>query len=202
MDTSLNPYYPGLISKMILSNFNHFDGALTGSLSLTCLSLNASSGKRRRQTKDFPGADVIVPQIKAKTARKRVGLLSTGPPVRPHTPILSPDGRVIGERTLTCSQIRSVHHRLVQTDAEDFFFLSFFSGVMKVRWRAAALHRAWRKTLPWAMWSLPSLRMEPASRWRSGRRQCRPRSARCPLFQPTTTLDKDTHTEHTRKHKI
>uniref|UniRef100_A0A3P8V0P4 Aminomethyltransferase n=1 Tax=Cynoglossus semilaevis TaxID=244447 RepID=A0A3P8V0P4_CYNSE len=59
-------------------------------------------GKRRRQTKDFPGADVIVPQIKAKTARKRVGLLSTGPPVRPHTPILSPDGRVIGEVTSGC----------------------------------------------------------------------------------------------------
>uniref|UniRef100_A0A3B3UD83 Aminomethyltransferase, mitochondrial n=1 Tax=Poecilia latipinna TaxID=48699 RepID=A0A3B3UD83_9TELE len=59
-------------------------------------------GKRRRQTKDFPGADIIVPQIKAKTARKRVGLLSTGPPVRQHTPILSPDGQVIGEVTSGC----------------------------------------------------------------------------------------------------
>lgn len=55
------------------------------------------AGKRRRQAKDFPGADIIVPQIKAKTARKRVGLVSTGPPVRQHTPILSPDGQVIGE---------------------------------------------------------------------------------------------------------
>ncbi|KAL4655391.1 aminomethyltransferase, mitochondrial isoform X1 [Arapaima gigas] len=54
-------------------------------------------GKRRRQTKDFPGADVIIPQIKAKPGRKRVGIVSTGPPVRQHTPILSPDGRVIGE---------------------------------------------------------------------------------------------------------
>ncbi|KAG7279886.1 hypothetical protein CRUP_016213, partial [Coryphaenoides rupestris] len=59
-------------------------------------------GKRRRQARDFPGADIIVPQIKAKTARKRVGLLSTGPPVRQHTPILSPDGKVIGEVTSGC----------------------------------------------------------------------------------------------------
>ncbi|XP_051509096.1 aminomethyltransferase, mitochondrial [Myxocyprinus asiaticus] len=59
-------------------------------------------GKRRRQTRDFPGADIIVPQIKAKTQRKRVGLISTGPPVRQHTPILSPEGRVIGEVTSGC----------------------------------------------------------------------------------------------------
>ncbi|TMS16561.1 Aminomethyltransferase, mitochondrial [Larimichthys crocea] len=59
-------------------------------------------GKRRRQNRDFPGADIIVPQIKAKTARKRVGLVSTGPPVRQHTPILSPDGKVIGEVTSGC----------------------------------------------------------------------------------------------------
>nr|XP_019944396.1 PREDICTED: aminomethyltransferase, mitochondrial [Paralichthys olivaceus] len=58
--------------------------------------------KRRRQTKDFPGANIIIPQIKAKTARKRVGLVSTGPPVRQHTPILSPDGKVIGEVTSGC----------------------------------------------------------------------------------------------------
>lgn len=59
-------------------------------------------GKRRRQTRDFPGADIIVPQIKNKTQRKRVGLVSTGPPVRPHTPILSTDGTVIGEVTSGC----------------------------------------------------------------------------------------------------
>uniref|UniRef100_W5UK06 Aminomethyltransferase n=1 Tax=Ictalurus punctatus TaxID=7998 RepID=W5UK06_ICTPU len=59
-------------------------------------------GKRRRQVRDFPGADVIVPQIKAKTQRKRVGLMSSGPPVRQHTPILSPDGKVIGEVTSGC----------------------------------------------------------------------------------------------------
>ncbi|XP_069045647.1 aminomethyltransferase, mitochondrial [Lepisosteus oculatus] len=59
-------------------------------------------GKRRRAAMDFPGASVIVPQIKAKTSRKRVGLVSTGPPVRQHTPILSPDGRVVGEVTSGC----------------------------------------------------------------------------------------------------
>ncbi|XP_037540906.1 aminomethyltransferase, mitochondrial [Nematolebias whitei] len=59
-------------------------------------------GKRRRQTKDFPGADIIVPQIKAKATRKRVGLVSDGPPVRQHTPILSPDGQVIGNVTSGC----------------------------------------------------------------------------------------------------
>lgn len=59
-------------------------------------------GKRRRQTKDFPGADIIVPQIKAKTQKKRVGLVSTGPPVRQHTPILSPEGKKIGEVTSGC----------------------------------------------------------------------------------------------------
>ncbi|XP_062397076.1 aminomethyltransferase, mitochondrial [Sardina pilchardus] len=59
-------------------------------------------GKRRRQQRGFPGADIVVPQIKAKTQRKRVGLVSTGPPVRQHTPILAPDGRVIGEITSGC----------------------------------------------------------------------------------------------------
>lgn len=53
-------------------------------------------GKRRRQARDFPGADVIVPQIKAKPKRKRVGLVSHGQPVRQHTSILSTDGKVIG----------------------------------------------------------------------------------------------------------
>uniref|UniRef100_A0A8C8H5V1 Aminomethyltransferase, mitochondrial n=1 Tax=Oncorhynchus tshawytscha TaxID=74940 RepID=A0A8C8H5V1_ONCTS len=32
-------------------------------------------GKRRLQAKDFPSAEIILPQIKAKTARKRVGLV-------------------------------------------------------------------------------------------------------------------------------
>ncbi|XP_065407557.1 aminomethyltransferase, mitochondrial isoform X3 [Chrysemys picta bellii] len=59
-------------------------------------------GKRRRLAMDFPGAPVIVPQIKGKVKRKRVGLISTGPPIRPHMPILSPEGRPIGEVTSGC----------------------------------------------------------------------------------------------------
>ncbi|XP_075040013.1 aminomethyltransferase, mitochondrial [Mixophyes fleayi] len=59
-------------------------------------------GKRRRTAMDFPGAAVIVPQIKGKVTRKRVGLTSTGPPVRQHTQILNPEGRLIGEVTSGC----------------------------------------------------------------------------------------------------
>ncbi|XP_068109012.1 aminomethyltransferase, mitochondrial [Hyperolius riggenbachi] len=59
-------------------------------------------GKRRRSAMDFPGASVIVPQIKGKVTRKRVGLTSAGPPVRQHTPILNMDGKVIGEVTSGC----------------------------------------------------------------------------------------------------
>ncbi|KAJ1109184.1 hypothetical protein NDU88_006548 [Pleurodeles waltl] len=59
-------------------------------------------GKRRRTAMDFPGASIIIPQLKGKVGRKRVGLISTGPPVRQHTPILNADGNVIGEVTSGC----------------------------------------------------------------------------------------------------
>ncbi|XP_051874049.1 aminomethyltransferase, mitochondrial [Pristis pectinata] len=59
-------------------------------------------GKRRRAAADFPGAAIVLRQIKEKTRRKRVGLTSTGPPVRQHTPILNLDGKVIGEVTSGC----------------------------------------------------------------------------------------------------
>ncbi|GCC17609.1 aminomethyltransferase, mitochondrial [Chiloscyllium punctatum] len=59
-------------------------------------------GKRRRAAADFPGAGIILRQIKEKTKRKRVGLMSAGPPVRQHTPILNLDGNVIGEVTSGC----------------------------------------------------------------------------------------------------
>lgn len=39
-------------------------------------------GKRRRAQADFPGAEVILGQIKEKAKRKRVGLVSKGPPAR------------------------------------------------------------------------------------------------------------------------
>lgn len=39
-------------------------------------------GKRRRANADFPGADVILKQIAEKPTKKRIGLLSSGPPAR------------------------------------------------------------------------------------------------------------------------
>lgn len=39
-------------------------------------------GKRRRAHADFPGADVILKQIAEKPSRKRVGIVSSGPPAR------------------------------------------------------------------------------------------------------------------------
>jgi len=39
-------------------------------------------GKRRREEGGFLGSDIILPQIKAGTAQKRVGFLLTGPPAR------------------------------------------------------------------------------------------------------------------------
>lgn len=53
-------------------------------------------GKRRRAAMDFPGAAIIVPQIKEKPKCKRVGLMSTGPPIRQHTRILDLEGRTVG----------------------------------------------------------------------------------------------------------
>ncbi|NWH70719.1 GCST protein, partial [Piaya cayana] len=53
-------------------------------------------GKRRRVAMDFPGAAIIMAQVKEKPKRKRVGLTSVGPPVRPHTPILGPEGTPVG----------------------------------------------------------------------------------------------------------
>lgn len=48
---------------------------------------------------DFPGASVIVPQLKSKVQRRRVGLTCEGAPVRAHSPILSTEGTVIGRWT-------------------------------------------------------------------------------------------------------
>ncbi|XP_066472032.1 aminomethyltransferase, mitochondrial [Tiliqua scincoides] len=59
-------------------------------------------GKRRRSAMDFPGAPVILAQIKEKPKRKRVGLTSTGPPIRQHMPIHGPEGKAVGEITSGC----------------------------------------------------------------------------------------------------
>ncbi|KAM6343849.1 aminomethyltransferase, mitochondrial isoform 5-T5 [Alca torda] len=54
-------------------------------------------GKRRRAAMDFTGAAVIMAQVKEKPKRRRVGLTSVGPPIRPHTAILSPEGTSVGK---------------------------------------------------------------------------------------------------------
>jgi len=55
--------------------------------------------KRRRTAADFPGAAMILAQLKDKPTRRRVGLVSEGPPARAGTAILSPDGTQVGTVT-------------------------------------------------------------------------------------------------------
>lgn len=59
-------------------------------------------GKRRRIAMDFPGAKIIVPQLKGEVQRRRVGLICEGAPVRAHSPILNTEGTVIGTVTSGC----------------------------------------------------------------------------------------------------
>ncbi|XP_065067214.1 aminomethyltransferase, mitochondrial-like [Rhopilema esculentum] len=59
-------------------------------------------GKRRRTLKDFPGAKIILDQIKAKPKMKRVGLLSSGPPARGGTKVFNEEGKEIGYVTSGC----------------------------------------------------------------------------------------------------
>ena len=56
--------------------------------------------KRRRQEGGFPGADVILGQLKSGAARKRVGIKPDGKaPARAHTLVEDADGNAIGEVT-------------------------------------------------------------------------------------------------------
>ncbi|XP_075929860.1 aminomethyltransferase, mitochondrial [Petromyzon marinus] len=59
-------------------------------------------GKRRRAEGNFPGAGVILGQIAERPARKRVGLVSSGPPARQRAPIVDGQGEKIGEVTSGC----------------------------------------------------------------------------------------------------
>jgi len=58
--------------------------------------------KTRRTTGGFPGADIILKQLKEGADKKRVGFLSKGPPARGHTSILDADGNKVGEITSGC----------------------------------------------------------------------------------------------------
>ncbi|KFM82915.1 Aminomethyltransferase, mitochondrial, partial [Stegodyphus mimosarum] len=59
-------------------------------------------GKRRRTEGGFPGAEIILSQLKEKPKQKRVGFLSTGPCPRAHAPIMNKEGKTIGEITSGC----------------------------------------------------------------------------------------------------
>jgi aminomethyltransferase len=62
--------------------------------------LGFALGKRRREGGGFPGADVILRQLREGTARKRVGLQPEGrAPAREGTEILDKDGAPIGRIT-------------------------------------------------------------------------------------------------------
>jgi len=62
--------------------------------------LTWSIGKRRREEGGFPGADIILDQIKNGAPRKRVGILPDGrAPAREGTEIQAPDGTSIGTIT-------------------------------------------------------------------------------------------------------
>ncbi|XP_071491294.1 aminomethyltransferase, mitochondrial-like [Diadema antillarum] len=65
-------------------------------------SLTWTIGKRRRQLADFPAADLILQQIKDKPKRRRVGIVSTGPPIRAGVEIFSASGDSIGRVTSGC----------------------------------------------------------------------------------------------------
>ena len=60
-----------------------------------------SIGKKRKENKDFPGADIILGK---KPKEKRVGLISrkTGPPVRGGASLMSKYGDPIGRVTSGC----------------------------------------------------------------------------------------------------
>ena len=81
---------------------------MDGGLNLLCY----APGKRRRATMDFPGASVIVPQLKSKAQRRRVGLMCDGAPVRAQSPILSPEGTVIGRWTREAGEPCPSHGRV------------------------------------------------------------------------------------------
>ncbi|CAH1382691.1 unnamed protein product [Tenebrio molitor] len=59
--------------------------------------------KRRRERSDFPGADVVLAQIRDGSKRKRVGLVAeAGPPARHGTPVLDGGGDQVGSVTSGC----------------------------------------------------------------------------------------------------
>jgi len=58
--------------------------------------------KARRGRGDFPGAGVILSELKNKPAVRRVGLISDGPPLRPPSLVVGEDGQELGKVTSGC----------------------------------------------------------------------------------------------------
>uniref|UniRef100_A0A0D6QYW8 Aminomethyltransferase n=1 Tax=Araucaria cunninghamii TaxID=56994 RepID=A0A0D6QYW8_ARACU len=56
-------------------------------------------GKRRKAEGGFLGAEVILKQLSEGPPRRRVGMISTGPPPRTHSEIVDSSGKTIGEVT-------------------------------------------------------------------------------------------------------
>lgn len=65
-------------------------------------SLTWCIGKRRRAEKNFPGAGIIVKQIKEKPQNRRVGIVTEGPTARSGAPICDENGVEIGRVTSGC----------------------------------------------------------------------------------------------------
>merc|ERR1712080_678063 len=58
--------------------------------------------KPRRVKQDFPGAQVILEQLKNGVSRRRVGLLSRGAPARGSTVVVNAQGEKVGVVTSGC----------------------------------------------------------------------------------------------------
>jgi len=59
--------------------------------------------KKRREAKNFPGAEAILRQIKEGSQKKRIGLVAeSGPPARQGALVVSEDGNEIGKVTSGC----------------------------------------------------------------------------------------------------
>lgn len=64
---------------------------------------NIYIGKRRRQEANFPGAQIILNQIKNGVSKKRVGLIKVGgAPARSGSKIIGFNDEIIGEVTSGC----------------------------------------------------------------------------------------------------
>ena len=58
--------------------------------------------KRRRKEGGFVGDDIILNQVKDKPNKKRIGLISEGPPARSGAAVLTAEGEKVGEVTSGC----------------------------------------------------------------------------------------------------